>query len=72
MVKLFTGSYLTPDNITHMPLEIAKAAVQAGHDHQQLVFAHPSDLKGAQIAIEGGWTFWPMPQTRLQAWMQTS
>ena len=54
MVKLFTGSYLTPDNITHMPLEIAKAAVQAGHDHQQLVFAHPSDLLGVQIAIESG------------------
>lgn len=54
VVKLFTGSYLTPDDITHMPLEIAKAAVQAGHDHQQLVFAHPSDLKGVQIAIEGG------------------
>ena len=54
VVKLFTGAYLTPDNITNMPLEIAKAAVQAGHDHQQLVFAHPSDLKGVQIAIEGG------------------
>lgn len=54
VVKLFTGAYLTPDNITHMPLEIAKAAVQAGHDHQQLVFAHPSDLKGVRIAIEGG------------------
>ena len=54
VVKLFTGSYLSPDNITHMPVEIAKAAVQAGHDHQQLVFAHPSDLKDVQIAIEGG------------------
>jgi len=54
VVKLFTGAYLTPDNITHMPLEIAKAAVRAGHDHQQLVFAHPSDLKGVQIAVEGG------------------
>ena len=54
VVKLFTGSYLTPDNITHMPLEIAKAAAQAGHDHQQLVFAHPSDLQGVQVAIESG------------------
>ena len=54
VVKLFTGSYLTPDNITHMPLEIAKAAVKAGHDHQQLVFAHPSDLQGVQVAIESG------------------
>jgi acyl-CoA synthetase (NDP forming) len=54
VVKLIAGPYLTPDNITHMPLEIAKAAVQAGHDHQQLAFAHPSQLKGVQIAIEGG------------------
>jgi len=54
VVKLFTGAYLTPDNITNMPLEIATAAVQAGHNHQQLVFAHPSNLKGVQIAIESG------------------
>lgn len=37
-----------------MPLEIAGAAVQAGHDHQQLVFAHPSDLQGVQVVIESG------------------
>jgi imidazolonepropionase-like amidohydrolase len=54
VVKLFTGSYLSPNNITHMPLEIAKAAVQTGHNHQQLVFAHPSDLQGVQIAIDSG------------------
>jgi imidazolonepropionase-like amidohydrolase len=54
VVKLFTGSYLSPDNITHMSLEIAKAAAQAGHDHQQLVFAHPSDLQGVQIAMDSG------------------
>lgn len=54
VVKLFTGSYLSPDNITHMPLEIATAAAQAGHDSKQLVFAHPSDLEGVQIAIKSG------------------
>jgi imidazolonepropionase-like amidohydrolase len=54
VVKLFIGSYLSPNNITHMPLEIAKAAVQAGHDRKQLVFAHPSDLQGVRIAIESG------------------
>ncbi len=54
VVKLFTGSYLSPDNITHMPLEIAMAAAQAGHDRKQLVFAHPSDLQGVQIAIKSG------------------
>jgi hypothetical protein len=37
VVKLFTGSYLSPDNITHMPLEIATAAALAGHDRKQLV-----------------------------------
>ena len=54
VVKLFTGSYLSPDNIVHMPLEIAAAAAQAGHDRKQLVFAHPSDLQGVQIAIKSG------------------
>jgi imidazolonepropionase-like amidohydrolase len=54
VVKLFTGSYLTPDNIAHMPLEIAKAAVAAGHKHSQLVFAHPSDLQGVRVAMDSG------------------
>jgi len=54
IVKLFTGSYLTPDNITHMPLEIARAAVSEGHRHGQLVFAHPSDLQGVRTAIDSG------------------
>ncbi len=54
VVKLFTGSYLSPDTITHMPLEIAAAAAQAGHDRKQLVFAHPSDLQGVQTAIRSG------------------
>ncbi len=54
LAKLFTGAYLTPDNIVHMPLEIAKTAVRASHDHQQLVFAHPSDQQGVQIAIQSG------------------
>jgi imidazolonepropionase-like amidohydrolase len=54
VVKLFTGSYLSPDKIIHMPMEIAKAAVQAGHDHQQLAFAHPSDLQGVRVAIDSG------------------
>ena len=54
VVKLFTGSYLAPDKITHMPLEIATAATKAGHDRGQLVFAHPSDLQGVQIAVSSG------------------
>lgn len=54
VVKLFTGSYLSPDHITHMPLAIAQAAVSGGHRHGQLVFAHPSDLQGVRIALDSG------------------
>jgi imidazolonepropionase-like amidohydrolase len=54
IVKLFTGSYLSPDEITHMPLEIARAAASEGHRHGQLIFAHPSDLQGIRVAIDSG------------------
>ncbi|MGO9640874.1 MAG: amidohydrolase family protein, partial [Candidatus Acidiferrales bacterium] len=54
IVKLFTGSYLSPDHIVHMPVENAEAAVAEGHRDKQLVFAHPSDLEGVRIAIESG------------------
>ena len=54
IVKLFVGSYHSPDDIIHMPLDIARAAVSEGHRHGQLVFAHPSDLEGVRIAMESG------------------
>ena len=37
IVKLFVGSYHSPDDIIHMPLDIARAAVTEGHTHGQLV-----------------------------------
>ena len=37
-----------------MPLEIASAAAKAGHERGQLVFAHPSDVQGVEIAVESG------------------
>lgn len=54
IVKLFTGSYLSPDDIVPMPMDIARAAVSEGHKHGQLVFAHPSDLEGIRIAMQSG------------------
>ena len=54
IVKLFTGSFATPRSIVVMPLEIARAAVEAGHRRGKLVFAHPSNSPGARVAIEGG------------------
>jgi imidazolonepropionase-like amidohydrolase len=54
IVKLFTGSIVAPDHIVPMPLAIATAAAAAGHEHGQLVFAHPSDLAGTRVAMESG------------------
>jgi imidazolonepropionase-like amidohydrolase len=54
IVKLFTGSIVAPRQIVAMPLAIATAAVAAGHEHGQLVFAHPSNLAGTRVAMESG------------------
>jgi imidazolonepropionase-like amidohydrolase len=54
VVKLFTGSYLTPSHVVPMRLDIVRAAVEAGHRHGQLVFTHPSNLEGVRVAMEGG------------------
>jgi imidazolonepropionase-like amidohydrolase len=54
VVKLFTGSYLTPSHVVPMRLDIVRAAVKAGHLHGQLVFTHPSNLEGVRVAMEGG------------------
>ncbi len=54
IVKLFTGSIVRPDYIAPMQVEIARAAVSNAHRHGQLVFAHSSNLKGTQVAIDAG------------------
>jgi imidazolonepropionase-like amidohydrolase len=54
IVKLFTGSIVAPRQIVPMPLAIATAAAAAGHEHGQLVFAHPSNLAGTRVAMESG------------------
>lgn len=54
VVKLFTGSYVARGQVVPMKLPIVRAAVEAGHRHGQLVFAHPSNLEGVRVAMEGG------------------
>ncbi|HEV8616911.1 MAG TPA: amidohydrolase family protein [Methylomirabilota bacterium] len=54
VVKLFTGSFAGPETIVVMPVEIVRAAVDAGHRRGKLVVAHPSNSAGARAAIEGG------------------
>jgi imidazolonepropionase-like amidohydrolase len=53
-IKLFTGSYASPNTIVVMPVEVVRGAVEAAHRHGKLVIAHPSDSRGARAALEGG------------------
>jgi imidazolonepropionase-like amidohydrolase len=54
VLKLFTGSYVSPGHIKPMPLDVARAAVSAAHAKHQLAFAHPSNLEGVRVALESG------------------
>jgi imidazolonepropionase-like amidohydrolase len=54
IVKLFTGSIVSPGHITPMQVAIARAAADDAHRHGQLVFSHSSNLEGTKVAIEAG------------------
>jgi imidazolonepropionase-like amidohydrolase len=54
VLKLFTGSYVSPGQVKPMPLVVARAAVSAAHAKHQIAFAHPSNLEGVRIALESG------------------
>lgn len=52
VIKLFTGSWVARGQVVTMPLEIARAAVNEAHKEGKLVFAHPSNVAGFQIALQ--------------------
>ncbi len=54
VLKLFTGSIVTPKSVLPMPLDIATAAVDVAHRHGQLAFAHPTNLAGTTVALDSG------------------
>lgn len=54
LTKLFTGSWVARGHVLPMPVNIAKAAVTETHLNGKLVFAHPSNLAGIQVAIDSG------------------
>lgn len=54
LVKLFAGSWATPESIVPMEPELVRAATDTAHERGVLVFAHPSNSTGARVAIEGG------------------
>ena len=54
VTKLFTGSWIARGHVLPMPLNIARAAVTESHLNGKLVFAHPSNLAGIEVAINSG------------------
>jgi len=54
VTKLFTGSWVERGRVLPMPLTIASAAVKTSHLNGRIVFAHPSNLPGAEVAIQSG------------------
>ena len=52
LIKLFTGSWVSKQQVVNMPLAIAQAAVQEAHRKGRLVYAHPSNVAGLQIALQ--------------------
>jgi imidazolonepropionase-like amidohydrolase len=54
VTKLFTGSWIARGHVLPIPLDIARAAVTTSHLNGRIVFAHPSNLAGTQVAIQAG------------------
>src|SRR3546814_383353 len=55
VVKLFTGSWVKEGGSAKpMPVDIATAAVEEAHRHGALVFTHPSDVRGLEVALAAG------------------
>jgi imidazolonepropionase-like amidohydrolase len=54
VTKLFTGSLFSRTEIKLMPQDIATAAVTLSHQHNHLVFAHPSNIPGVEVALNAG------------------
>jgi imidazolonepropionase-like amidohydrolase len=52
-IKIFAGS-VEGDNVLLMPLARATAIAQEAHRLHRIVFAHPSNLAGIEIALDSG------------------
>jgi imidazolonepropionase-like amidohydrolase len=54
LVKIFAGSWVSRERVLPMPAMVARAAVEAAHARGQLVFAHPSNVAGLDVALQAG------------------
>ncbi len=54
IVKLFVGSWVSRGKVLPMPLDIATAATAEAHRQGKLVFVHPSNGAGLEVALRAG------------------
>ena len=54
VVKLFAGAVMGGGAIKPMPVDIARAAAAEAHRRGMIVFAHPSNNVGANVAVDAG------------------
>jgi imidazolonepropionase-like amidohydrolase len=52
IIKLFTGSWVERGKVKPMPVDVATAAVAEAHRRGVLVFTHPSNVPGLEVALE--------------------
>jgi imidazolonepropionase-like amidohydrolase len=52
VVKLFTGSWVSREQVRPMPAPVASAAVAEAHRRGRLVFSHPSNVAGLDVALD--------------------
>ncbi len=53
-IKLFTGSFQTPTETTHMPAAVVAAVTAVARERGAFVVAHPTDAKGVALAVDNG------------------
>ena len=54
LVKIFAGSWVSRGKVLPMPAHVAGAVAKVAHARGQLVFAHPSNVAGLEIALQSG------------------
>ncbi len=53
-IKIFAGSFQTPEHTIYLPPDIVRAITDAAHARDAFVFAHPTTLLGLNNAVRGG------------------
>ncbi len=51
ITKLFTGSWVERGRVLPMPVDVATAAAAESHRRGKLVFSHPSNVPGLEVAL---------------------